>query len=393
MKGAATSDSGVARVIVHKFDPHRLPPGGVETCISDLIAYAPPETLFAVVGSTADKKVELGRWSETEHRGRNLLHMPVAQIRAENRRRIPHSLLIASGFARWRRRMPVAPLQTHRIDVGMVARPAGSRDRGYIQFIHNPHGRNEGVVGRESDSLWRFAPLGYHMIEPGVLRRADRIVVFSRAEAERLQAQGHNAIAWQSWFDPAIFHARLDTSSASDRLDLAWIGRFERQKDPLLAMGVAERLSQRGVPFKLALVGNGTLRSNMENRAHSANISRAVTFRGALAREEVADVMRQSDVLLLTSHYEGSPRVLIEALASGTPVAATRAADPDGLLSSTQAGAVAATRDADSLADAVIAAALSPRAVCAAAVAHLSAAESVPRLLRETSLQDGVHTA
>jgi glycosyltransferase involved in cell wall biosynthesis len=58
----------------------------------------------------------------------------------------------------------------------------------------------------------------------------------------------------------------------------------------------------------------------------------AVTLVPHLPREEIAAAMRSHRVLLMTSHYEGSPRVLIEGLACGMQVVATEEADPDGVI-------------------------------------------------------------
>jgi glycosyltransferase involved in cell wall biosynthesis len=51
-----------------------------------------------------------------------------------------------------------------------------------------------------------------------------------------------------------------------------------------------------------------------------------------LAREQIAAAMRRHRILLMTSHYEGSPRVLIEGLACGMLVVVTKEADPDGVI-------------------------------------------------------------
>jgi glycosyltransferase involved in cell wall biosynthesis len=64
--------------------------------------------------------------------------------------------------------------------------------------------------------------------------------------------------------------------------------------------------------------------------------------------------MRQAGSLLLTSHYEGSPTVLVEANATGLPVASTKGADPDGALIAGKNGLAVDSRNPHDLAKAVI---------------------------------------
>jgi len=380
---AAEVQARAARLIVHQFDPSRVRAGGVDTCISDLIAYAPTDVVFAVIGVTS-ADAPLGRWTAIEHRGRELLFMPVARLPRGDRRHVPFSLRLAAGLTRWRPGIPDVTLQAHRVDVAAavrtVRRPAGR----HIQFVHNPHGRDEGVLGTSSDSFWRFAPSLYGAVERRQLAHADRIVVFSRREAERLQALGHAAIAWQTWFDPAVFFVEPRRTDDAEPLSLAWIGRFERQKDPLLALEVFAELCATDPGATLTMLGGGALRGALERGAVAGGLRGRVTLRPTGDRGQVASLMRRSHVVLLTSRYEGSPRVLVEALASGTPVAATPESDPDELLVNGENGVVARSRRPSDLAAAVRLAAGAQPEQCAASVAGLSADEAVPRLLAAT---------
>jgi glycosyltransferase involved in cell wall biosynthesis len=187
--------------------------------------------------------------------------------------------------------------------------------------------------------------------------------------------------AWTTWYDPNIFWPR--EKPPVPQLRIAWIGRYERQKDPLLAVDVLSELRRRGVDVSLTFLGAGVLRDAITDRIHALGVADHVAVRGAGDRESVAELLRGSHVLLSTSHYEGSPRVLIEALATGTPVAATGAADPDDLIGDLN-GRIARDRSPQALADAVLGAAGSSAEACCASVGGLSAETAVPRLLEAT---------
>jgi glycosyltransferase involved in cell wall biosynthesis len=102
------------------------------------------------------------------------------------------------------------------------------------------------------------------------------------------------------------------------------VGRLCEQKryDRLLEV-IAElrKCSSRAV--KTVLVGDGPLRPELERRAGQLRLlPDAVKFHGA--DDNLLPFYNNADVLLLTSDYEGTPNVVLEAMACGLPVVATR---------------------------------------------------------------------
>lgn len=98
------------------------------------------------------------------------------------------------------------------------------------------------------------------------------------------------------------------------------VGRLERQKDyPLMLRAFA---TGSGPDDRLTIFGEGRARLQLERLADRLGIAAKVRFAGFSA-----DIRRQLphyDVLLLSSRYEGQPGVLVEALACGLPIIATR---------------------------------------------------------------------
>ncbi|MEJ2599269.1 MAG: glycosyltransferase [Anaerolineales bacterium] len=97
--------------------------------------------------------------------------------------------------------------------------------------------------------------------------------------------------------------------------------------DPVKGVGdflaALDLLSSRGKDFTAGLVGYGSERQKLENLVHQLNLEDRVTFYGTKSREEVAELLRQADLLALTSYWENLPVVILEALASGLPVVAS----------------------------------------------------------------------
>jgi len=99
------------------------------------------------------------------------------------------------------------------------------------------------------------------------------------------------------------------------------------------------------------IVGDGECRPELERLARDRGLSRAVRFLGW--RADLDRVYADLDVVMLTSRNEGSPVALIEAMAAGRPVVATRAGGVEELVG--DAGQVSDVDDAPGLATQVLA--------------------------------------
>jgi glycosyltransferase involved in cell wall biosynthesis len=119
------------------------------------------------------------------------------------------------------------------------------------------------------------------------------------------------------------------------------------------------------------------------------DVGRRITLRGRLSPAELAEVRSRSSVLLMTSHvgYEGFPRVLVEALASGVPAVVTEGSDTGGLVRPGVSGSVHGRDDA-ALAAGLRAARTLDRAAVAEVVSRLSA----PKVVREVFFGDVIES-
>ncbi len=75
---------------------------------------------------------------------------------------------------------------------------------------------------------------------------------------------------------------------------------------------------------RLALIGEGAMKTELQSMIAAAKLEDRVTLLGGRAPAEVADWMSAADVMTLPSWSEGYPNVLVESLACGCPVVATR---------------------------------------------------------------------
>jgi glycosyltransferase involved in cell wall biosynthesis len=107
-----------------------------------------------------------------------------------------------------------------------------------------------------------------------------------------------------------------------DAFVVGWVGRMTGVKDTGAVLEIVRAARARGVDVALVMVGDGPDREHLEQLAHDLGIARSTFFVGY--QSEVAGYYRLFDAFLLPSVNEGTPVSAIEALASGTPVVATR---------------------------------------------------------------------
>jgi glycosyltransferase involved in cell wall biosynthesis len=108
----------------------------------------------------------------------------------------------------------------------------------------------------------------------------------------------------------------------SARFAVGWVGRMTAVKRTDDVLEAFKLLRERGVEATLCLVGDGPDRPGLEQRANELGIMRDTLFLGY--QEDVAPLYAAFDALVLPSGNEGTPVSVIEALAAGTPVVATR---------------------------------------------------------------------
>lgn len=99
---------------------------------------------------------------------------------------------------------------------------------------------------------------------------------------------------------------------------IGFIGRFSWQKRPDLFLDVARQLTEGAcLPF-FYMIGNGDLLE--KSKRHAVRLGIADRVRFVTSRDDIHIVLNSTDLLLMTSSYEGAPLTILEALASGVPV-------------------------------------------------------------------------
>lgn len=104
---------------------------------------------------------------------------------------------------------------------------------------------------------------------------------------------------------------------------------------------------------RLIVIGEGPEMCRLQKLARTLGVADRVSFTGVMAQDQLAAFMGGADVLLNCSDREGIANVLLEAMACGTPVAATAVWGTPEVITVPEAGRLIAGRTADAIAEAL----------------------------------------
>jgi glycosyltransferase involved in cell wall biosynthesis len=113
-------------------------------------------------------------------------------------------------------------------------------------------------------------------------------------------------------------------------LRILFVGRFQEQKNlPFLLRQFARLPLGR---FELHLVGDGPQKKTLRDLAKQLGLEGSIVWHGWLPRAALPQVYQSADCLVNPSLYEGMPNVVLEAMACGLPVVASKVAGNDALV-------------------------------------------------------------
>ena len=347
----------VTILAIEPIDLTCLSPGGIDTAINDFLTYG--EFDLRIAGITNDSS-KLGKWQHMVLNNKKIRFIPILLMDKNASRRIPHSILMMFAIIRYRKLISEFKLiQTHRVELGILINYI-FRKSVNIQFIHNDGSNFQKHL---SESYWRLFPKIYLFLEKLTTKKSLIVFAFSKSTTDRLCNFSRKVFYSSTWYDQRVFFLERDLDMCNS-VKMLFVGRFEQQKDPLLWAEVANVLKLRtSIEFEFLMVGSGSLKYEIMNKVNTLKLQNSTKFLGKLNRSEVASQMNSADVLLMTSHYEGSPRIIYEASACGLPVVGTRESDPDGWLDGYN-GISVNSRDASELAVAVLDALKLDRTYC-----------------------------
>jgi len=105
---------------------------------------------------------------------------------------------------------------------------------------------------------------------------------------------------------------------------------------------------------RLFIIGHGKEKDDLENQVKNLNLEDCITFIGKIPNQEVFKYMASSDVFVLPSLSEGFPIVILEAMASGLPIVATKVRGLPEIFKDGQNGFLVETRNPEKIAEKIL---------------------------------------
>lgn len=198
------------------------------------------------------------------------------------------------------------------------------------------------------------------------LESARAVLVLTPSWAEQLKPLAP-AARWRVARNPVRVPERCPDRSAL-RHRLLFLGRLRESKGANELLRALPALLQRHPQVRLTMAGDGDLPA-MQALAAQLGVSHAVNFTGWIDGEAKAAALADHGVMVLPSHAEGLPIGLLEAMALGLVVVATRVGGIPELLRDGESAYLTPVRDVPAL-SAALCALLDEPAVCEARVAH-----------------------
>lgn len=175
----------------------------------------------------------------------------------------------------------------------------------------------------------------YYPIEKGLARWTDCLITinqedyaiavrnhFKAKRIERVHGVGVDTDRFRLLSEQERRKLRLKNGYQPEEFLLFYAAELNKNKNHQLLIRVVSLLIQEGVPVKLLLAGEGALQQELEELAQQLNVERHVDFLGF--RNDIAVLLPMCDVAVSSSLREGLPVNIMEAMACGLPIVASR---------------------------------------------------------------------
>lgn len=315
-------------IIVHPMDPRGIKVGGIETHVRQVLRHTPEGLEPLLIGVDDRGDLPPGEVSQVAFGNRMIAFLPVAYFPAGEQQETARSILksntvrFISGFLR---HLPalrraagdgVATVEVERYELAWLARMLG---RPMVLIVHADVGD-----ASKQDSLTRHVWKATQATEWAAYRMTDHLFTVTERLRDRAIALAPQIAARSEVMpvsiDTGIYRAAPPPPD-DGVLRLAYAGRLETVKDPELMFSVVAELARR-LDGKVEFHYAGG--SDPDRWGAFAAIASHTVVHGPLRIEEMAAMLRGVNVALMTSHWEGMPCFMLEALASGRPFVGPR---------------------------------------------------------------------
>ena len=319
--------------------------GGLENGVVNLINHMPPERFRHVVVALAQCAPDFCQRVQRADVEFISLHKPPG-----------HGIKLYPRFYRLCRQLRPAIVHTRNLAALEFAVPAALA--GVPARVHGEHGwdsSDPGGTQRKYQLLRRaYSPFvnRYVALSGQIESYLTERVGIAASRVERI-CNGVDTLRFQ----PASTRQAVAGSPfyESDVVVVGTVGRLQTVKDQLnlvRAVAIARAQGEAGARLRLVIAGDGPQRAEVEAEVAASGIGDITWLAGA--RSDVPEVMRALDIFALPSQAEGISNTILEAMASGLPVAATDVGGNAELVAAGETGALVPAQDPHAMAQALL---------------------------------------
>jgi len=187
------------------------------------------------------------------------------------------------------------------------------------------------------------------------LRVIDKHISMSKEISDLLLKNGWASEKKISYIPNGVINISNNKRNFSNRsftnLIIGTVSNFRFQKDYETLIKAFNILCKEGIKSELWLVGDGETRPEIEQLASGLGIKSSVRFIGTVP--DPLEMYRQFDIFTLSTHYEGHPLVILEAMSFGLPIVATNISSVPETISQNVNGLLVIHQDPTDLAEAL----------------------------------------
>ena len=173
----------------------------------------------------------------------------------------------------------------------------------FYKFMHY---KNKKKVKQYATDFWACSELAGQFFFEEDIRQSPRYHVINNAiDTDRFK------------YDREVRAAYRKDLDAEDKIVVMNTARFTYQKNQLFLIDIFSELKKMDDRFELVLVGDGELRSELEQKISDLNLTDSVQLLGL--RSDIPELLSAADIFLFPSRFEGLSVALLEAEANGLP--------------------------------------------------------------------------
>ena len=199
-------------------------------------------------------------------------------------------------------------------------------------------------IVRQSDLIYSVSSYNQQILEQLTQRKADC----------RIVPMGIDTYYYENHSDPAAFRSSLNLPAGKVIL---YVGKLNEKKGVIYLLKAFHSMAQEQTDGHLVIVGTGLLEGALKRETQRLRLESRVTFAGQQGKETVKNFFHMADLVVVpsiidsTGETEGLPVVLLESLACGKPVVATRVAGAPDVIVDGHNGFLAEPENGKDLAD------------------------------------------